>query len=57
MAYVLLGVHGRSETIIAEHSSQAHPVHGQFGVRLTRSAHYAWKNLSISKAFWRLNLS
>ena len=29
MASVLLGVHGRRERIIAEHSSQAHPVHVQ----------------------------
>ena len=56
MAYVLLGVHGRSETIFSEHSCQAHPVHGQFGVRLTHSAHYAWRNLCISKAFWRFNM-
>ena len=38
-AYVLLGVHRRSATSIAEHSSQAYPVHVQLGVRLTHSAH------------------
>ena len=56
MAYVLLGVHGRSATRIAEHSAQVHPVHVQFGVRLTHSAHYAWRNLGISKAFGCFNM-
>jgi hypothetical protein len=55
MADVLLGVHGRSATSIAEHSPQAPPVHGQCGVRRTRSAHYAWRNLGISKAFWHFH--
>jgi hypothetical protein len=57
MADVLLGVHGRSEPIFSEHSSQAPPVHGQFGVRLTHSAHDSWRNLGISKALWRFNMS
>jgi len=51
MAYVLLGVHGRSATSMAEHSPEAPPGHVQLGVRLTHSAHYPWRNLSISKAF------
>src|SRR5262245_8539974 len=50
MAYVLLGVHGRSATSMAEHSPAAHPVHVQFGVRLTRSARYPWSNVCRSNA-------
>jgi hypothetical protein len=56
MAYVLLGVYGRSATSMAEHSSQAHPVSVQLGRRLTRSAHYPWSNVSRSKAFWRFSM-
>ena len=54
-----LGAPGRSLTQRdhhSEHSPQAHPMHVQLGVRLTHSAHYPWRNLSISKAFWRFNM-
>jgi hypothetical protein len=57
MADGLLGVHGRRETRLAEPVPQAHPVHVQFGVRRTHSAHDAWRNWCISKAWWRFNMS
>lgn len=57
MAYALLRVHRRTETVIAERSPQAHPVCSQLGVGLTRSAHYWLRNLRISNAVWRFNMS
>jgi hypothetical protein len=50
MAYALLGVHRRSETIISERSPQAHPMCVQLGAGLTRSAHDWLRNLAISNA-------
>jgi uncharacterized protein (DUF2249 family) len=56
MAYVLLHVHRRSKTVISEHLPEAHPVAVQLGARLTRSAHYAWRNLCRANTVWRVNM-
>ena len=57
MAYVFLGVHRRSETVIAARSRQIHPLCGQGGVGLTHSAHGRLSNWRISTAVWRFNMS
>jgi hypothetical protein len=53
----LLGVHGRRAPSRAEPSPEAHPVHVQCGVRLTRSAPSPWRNWSSSQACGRVHRS
>jgi hypothetical protein len=57
LAYALLRVHRRSETVIVERAPQVHPVGGQCGVGRPRAAHAWLSHWRLANAVWRFTRS